>query len=225
LLSCATGSYDDAGELTSSTLSGAATSYSYNGDGERMSATQGSTTTDSASWNAAGTLGSYSDTAGRMAAATYNGDGLRQSSTITPADGSAESSEYVWSPVGSLPQMIMDGTNAYIYGEEAAPVEQVNVSSGAVTYLLADSLGSVRGTVSSTGSLTGTAAYDAWGYPETAVGLTGATPFGYAGGYTDADGMIYLRAPYYDKGWDVDFFTAGFRVRDRRRRYEAAFDN
>jgi RHS repeat-associated protein len=56
---------------------------------------------------------------------------------------------------------------------------------------------SVRGTVNSAGSLTGTTSYDAWGNPETSGGLT-ATPFGLAGGYTDPDGLIYLLNRYYN---------------------------
>jgi RHS repeat-associated protein len=39
--------------------------------------------------------------------------------------------------------------------------------------------------------------YDAWGNPETAGGLTVSTPFGYAGGYTDPDSLVYLLARYY----------------------------
>jgi hypothetical protein len=53
--------------------------------------------------------------------------------------------------------MITDSTNAYIYGDGAAPVEQVNLSTGAITYLVSDSLGSVRGVVNGSGGLTGTA--------------------------------------------------------------------
>ena len=94
----------------------------------------------------------------------------------------------------------MDGANAYIYDGGLAPVEQMNLSSGTMTYLVADSLGSIRGTVSSSGALTGTASYDAWGNLSAAGGLTGVTPFGYAGGYTDLDGMIYLLNRYYQPG-------------------------
>ncbi len=53
--------YDDDGELTSGVLSGTTTSYSYNADGERTSAKQGSTTVVSASWNGAGEITAYSD--------------------------------------------------------------------------------------------------------------------------------------------------------------------
>jgi RHS repeat-associated protein len=39
---------------------------------------------------------------------------------------------------------------------------------------------------------------DAWGNPQSAGGLTVITPWGYAGGYTDPDGLIYLINRYYD---------------------------
>jgi RHS repeat-associated protein len=59
-------------------------------------------------------------------------------------------------------------------------------------------LGSVRGVVSSAGSLTASTSYDAWGNPETTGGLTAETPFGFAGGYTDPTGLLYLVDRYYD---------------------------
>ncbi len=194
----ATGSYDDAGELTSSTSSGAVTNYSYNADGEQLTSTQGSTTESSAAWNGAQQLTSYSNSAADMTAATYNGDGLRSSSVITPSGASAISQEYVWNVAPSVPQLMMDGTNAYIYAGGGSPAEQVNLSTGTATYLVADELGSIRGTVSAAGALTGTATYDAWGNPLGGGSLISITPFGYAGGYTDPDGLSYLVNRYYD---------------------------
>jgi RHS repeat-associated protein len=52
--------------------------------------------------------------------------------------------------------------------------------------------------VNTSGTLTGTTSYDAWGNPETTGGLAATTPFGYAGGYTDPDGLVYLINRYYD---------------------------
>lgn len=92
----------------------------------------------------------------------------------------------------------MDSTNAYIYADGTTPAEQVSLSAGTTTYLSTDALGSVRGIVSPSGALTATTSYDAWGNPQTAGGLTGYTPFGYAGGYTDPSGLIYLINRYYD---------------------------
>jgi RHS repeat-associated protein len=189
----AKGSHDDAGELTSSTSSsGTTTSYAYNADGQRTGATTGGATTEAAGWNGAGELTSYTDSADTMTAASYDGDRLRAATT-----DSASTQYYTWDTVPGTPELLMDGSNAYIYGTGGSPAEQVNLSSGTASYLMTDSLGSIRGTVSASGALTGSATYDAYGNPLTPGGLT-ATPFGYAGYYTDGTGLDYLVNRYYD---------------------------
>jgi RHS repeat-associated protein len=188
----ATATYDHNGEITSSTLAGTSTNYAYDADGHRLTATQNSTTVASGTWNGAGQLTAYTSPAASMTAATYDGNGLRASTTSTSAQA------FTWRTNGQLPLMLMDSTNAYIFGSTGTPTEQVSLATGTITYLVADSLGSVRGTVSTAGTLTATTAYDAWGNPETAGGLTATTPFGYAGGYTDATGLLYLISRYYD---------------------------
>jgi trimeric autotransporter adhesin len=193
----ATGTYNYADQLTSSVLSGTTTDYTYNADGEQLASTQGSTTESSGTWNGAGQLATYDNAEADMTAASYNGNGVRASTTITPSGKSAVSQGYVWNTIPQVPELLMDGTNAYVYDGGIAPVEQVSLSAGTLTYLVTDSLGSVRGTVNSSGTLTGTTSYDAWGSSEAAGGLTAATPFGYAGGYTDPDGLIYLLNRYY----------------------------
>jgi RHS repeat-associated protein len=126
-----------------------------------------------------------------MTGGTYDGAGMRASTTFTP--GGAEG--YLWNG----DSLLMDSGNAYIYGsDQNTPAEQVNLATGAITYLVTDLLGSVRGTVNSSGTLTGTTNYDAWGNPQTTGGLTATTPFRYGGGYTDPTGMIYLIGRYYD---------------------------
>jgi RHS repeat-associated protein len=190
----ATGSYDDAGELINSTSSpGTATSYTYNADGQRTGATTGGAAIEAAGWNGAGELTSYTGSADTLTAASYDGDGLRAATT-----DSAGTQYYTWDTVPSTPELLMDGSNAYIYGTGGSPAEQVNLSSGTASYLLTDSLGSIRGTVSATGALTGSATYDAYGNPLTPGGLTATTPFGYAGYYTEGTGLDYLVTRYYD---------------------------
>ncbi len=83
----------------------------------------------------------------------------------------------------------------------------VSLATGTITYLITDALGSVRGTVNSSGTLTATTSYDAYGNPQTTGGLTTTTPFGYAGGYTDPSGLIYLIHRYYDP--NTGQFTSG----------------
>ena len=194
----ASGSYDNASELTSSTLAGTTTAYTYNSDGERTQAAQAGNMIASASYNGAQELTSYNNSAANMGAATYDGDNLRTSSTTTPVGGSATTQNYFWDTSNSTPRLVMDSSNAYIYGSGIAPIEQVDLANGTITYLVADRLGSIRATVNSSGSLTHSTSYDAWGNPQTTGGLTANTPFGYAGSYTDPTGLTYNIRRYYD---------------------------
>jgi RHS repeat-associated protein len=188
----ATGTYDYAGELTSATASGTTTTYAYNADGERLTTAQDSATIASATWNGAGQVTSYSGPSADMTSATYDGDGLRASA----ATGSG-TEDFVWD---GRSRLLMDSGNAYIYAGGNTPAEQVSLSDGTTSYLVADALGSVRGIVNSSGTLAATTSYDPWGNPVTTSGLTDSTPFGYAGGYTDPTGLIYLVNRYYDPG-------------------------
>jgi RHS repeat-associated protein len=194
----AAGSYDNASELTSATLTGTTTSYSYDAAGQRTQATRGGTTVMAASYNGAGELASYSNAAANLSSTTYDGDGTRQDATITPTGGTAVTEHFTWDTISAVPRLLMDSDNAYIYGTATAPTEQVNLATGTIHYLLADSLGSVRGVIGSTGVLTASTGYDAWGNPQTTGGLSNATPFGFAGGYTDPTGLSYLVHRYYD---------------------------
>jgi trimeric autotransporter adhesin len=188
----ATGSYNDAAQLTSSALSGTTTNYTYNADGERLGSVQGSTTESAATWNGAMELATYDNSAANMTAATYDGDGLRASSTI--ASGGVQ--HYAWDVASPDGRLLTDSSNAYIYDGYGIPLEQVSLSSGTVTYLISDAQGSVRGVVASGGLLTGSTSYDAWGNPSTS--LAADTPYGFAGGYTDTTGLVYLIHRYYD---------------------------
>jgi RHS repeat-associated protein len=71
----------------------------------------------------------------------------------------------------------MDGSNAYVYAGGGAPIEQVELSSGTVHYLVDDALGSVRGVVDSSGAVVATASYDAWGNAESGSDVAGYTSF------------------------------------------------
>ncbi len=196
----ATGTYDHAGELTATALSGSTTNYTYSAAGERLTATRSGTTVASGTWNGARQLSAYASSAANMTSATYDGEGLRAAATVTPSGGSASAQAFVWNATttGSVPQLLMDSGFAYLYGNRSTPVEQVNLSTGAPSYLVSDLLGSVRGIVGSSGALTAGTSYDAWGNPQTAGGLASYTPFGFAGGYTDPTGLIYLINRYYD---------------------------
>ena len=130
----------------------------------------------------------------------YNGEGLRTSETSPSGI-----EQFTYNVESSVPQLLMDGSNAYIYGPQgtplgSAPVEQVSLSApnsqSSVTYLYSDPEG-VRLTFNSTGTITAGASYNAYGNV-VAGGLSSVTPFGYAGGYTDPTGLIYFVNRYYD---------------------------
>jgi len=113
--------------------------------------------------------------------------------------------QFTWNTLSSVPQLLMDGSNAYIYGPQTsslgnAPVEQISLSApnsqSSASYLLSDPEG-VRLTFNSSGTITAYASYDAYGNVISG-GLSSVTPFGYAGGYTDPTGLIYLVNRYYD---------------------------
>ncbi len=132
---------------------------------------------------------------------TYNAGGLRMSET-SPG---GTTQQFTWNTHSSVPQLLMDGSNAYIYGPQTsslgnAPVEQISLSApnsqSSASYLLSDPEG-VRLTFNSSGVITAYASYDAYGNVISG-GLSSVTPFGYAGGYTDPTGLIYLVNRYYD---------------------------
>jgi Peptidase family M23 len=90
--------------------------------------------------------------------------------------------------------ILQDSSYAFVYSPDG-PVEQVSLANGAMSYLLSDSGGSVRGIVNgSTGAVTASTTYDAFGNPTTAAvnqggvnypGVTLNTPIGAGASYTD----------------------------------------
>jgi RHS repeat-associated protein len=94
-----------------------------------------------------------------------------------------------------------------MYGRLETTVEQINNTTGIVTYLHHDQQGSTRLITGSTGKVEGRCSYSAYG-TLTCEG-TATTPLGYDGQYTSSDtGLIYLRNRVYDPS------TAQFLTRD-----------
>ena len=122
---------------------------------------------------------------------SYNGDGLRVGRT-----SGASSEHYTWDTVPSVPEITSDGTNSYLYGPDGQVIEQIDHSE-TPSYFFHDALGSTRALLASSGAVTGTSTYNPYGSLKKATG-TATTPIGYAGGYTDGTGLIYLIHRYYD---------------------------
>jgi RHS repeat-associated protein len=120
----------------------------------------------------------------------YDGDGLRMSETV---DG--VTSQFTWNQSGSLPLLLSDGTNDYLYGPGGMPIEQI--TGATAVDLHQDGQGSTRLLTSSTGAVVGTYSYDPYGNVTSHTGAS--TPLEYGGQYTDAaTGLQYLQARYYD---------------------------
>jgi RHS repeat-associated protein len=188
-----TNTYDNADQLKT----GTGQTYTYDELGERTKTTPttGPATTDS--YDQAGNLTGVErpkegETAEIKDTYTYDGNGLRASQTI-----SATTSYLTWDMSEGLPLILNDGANSYIYGLGGLPVEQIS-SGGTVTYLHHDQQGSIHLLTGSTGTVTGSTTFDAYGNK---TGSTGSsiTPLGYDAQYTSSDtGLIYLRARVYD---------------------------
>jgi len=114
--------------------------------------------------------------------------------------------QLIWDTNGSLSQVLADSTNDYIYGPNNEPVEQVNLSNSAPTYLTYTASDSSWLATNNAGQQVAFWRYDAFGNLATG---TPDSPFGYAGQYTDAStGFSNLRARFYEPQ------TGGFTTRD-----------
>jgi RHS repeat-associated protein len=87
---------------------------------------------------------------------------------------------------------------SYVYGPSHLAIEQINNSSGTITYLHHDQAGSTRLITGSSGKTEATFTYGAYGELTGSTG-TATTPLGYDAQYTSTDtGLIYLRNRVYD---------------------------
>jgi RHS repeat-associated protein len=195
--------YDELGERTKTTpTTGSATTYGYDQAGNLISVER----------PVEGEKAAIKDTY------AYDGNGLRASQTI-----SGTTSYLTWEMTEGLPLILNDGTNSYIYGPGGLPVEQIT-SGGTVTYLHHDQQGSIRLLTGSTGTVTGSTTFDAYGNKTGSTG-TSTTPLGYDGQYTSNDtGLIYMRARVYDPT-TAQFLSVDPISPISRTPYNYAYDN
>ena len=125
--------YDELGERTKVTPEkGPATTYSYNQAGYLTAAERPKE----------GETAKIEDTY------AYNGEGLRTSETI-----SGTTNYLAWDMTEELPLILANGSYSFIYGPGGLPVEQINNTTGTVTYLHHDQQGSTRLLTGSTGTV------------------------------------------------------------------------
>jgi RHS repeat-associated protein len=203
--------YDGSGDLTGTTAHGFGTtsSLAWNQDTDTLTCENpaGSTCTSPGS--------SQPDTE----TYSYNGDGLRMAVASWDAStSSVQNAEFTWNTNSKA--LLSDGSFDYIYGASAnVPIAQIDIGDSVTAELLADTNSNVRGIVEVSSSaahpyvLAAYTDYDAYGTPISGAGGTpstgltvegiggdadSATGFGFAGGYTDTSGLIYLINRYYD---------------------------
>ena len=122
----------------------------------------------------------------------YLGDDTRQSLTT-----GSTTTDYLYDRMGGLPQVVDDGTNAYLH-DVTGNLASID-GSDEPTYPLQDGLGSVRLPVDDTGAALGTREWDAWGTLRTSSGP--GYGFGWTGEqYDPSSDLTYLRARYYSPG-------------------------
>jgi RHS repeat-associated protein len=171
--------YDDANQL----LSDGSTDYTYDENGNLVAADDDTFTWDYADRLTGATVGEI-DTS-----YAYDGDGTRITKTVDEVP-----TTYLWDRECCLPQMVDDGTNAYLHAE--GTVAQIDDADDPA-YLLDDGLGSVRGLTDDGGDLTGTADYDVFGQARAMWGASSV--FGFTGEQFDSEtGFTFLRARYLD---------------------------
>jgi len=188
--------YDPAGQLTARTgPDGSVSRYAFDAAGERVGVTAagagGVSSSTAYGFDRDGELTSVSG-AGATYTFGYDGDGLR----VAVTSGGSTAYE-AWDGLSfGLPALLADGTRDYVYGPMGEAVAQVDRASGTVTYLHADRLGSVRLLTDGAGAVVGSASFSPYGSSTGSSGV--ASPFGFAGQYTDPTGLVYMRARYYD---------------------------
>ena len=110
---------------------------------------------------------------------------------------SLSTNTYTWDTTSSVPRLLSDTTNNYIYGPTGQTIEQVTQQNTA-EFLIDDQHGSTRLITNTEGNIEATYNYDPYGNTTTHTGTT-TTPIGYAGNYTDPQTQLqYLQNRYYD---------------------------
>lgn len=130
----------------------------------------------------------------------YDASGLLKERTVT--DGtSVDEEEFVWDVNSSVPVMLEDGDNVYVYGASSTPIMQVDKTTDDVLYLYGDDRHSVVFTTDDRGNQVSSYKYDEYGNVTAETGDTNhdLTNFAYAGEYLDSEtGNYYLRARWYE---------------------------
>ncbi|MZD54335.1 hypothetical protein GTX07_10890 [Streptomyces sp. SID5606] len=171
--------YNNANELTSL---GGNTGFSYDGDGNEISAASPTGARSAAQWTPYTQLSAL--TASGTASA-YGYAGLDNNDRLTHG-----SSTFTNAAIG----MTRENTTGFV--REPSGTLTAMTSGGASQYYLTDVQGSVIGLVDATGKRTATYSYGPYGEARTTSGTN--QPYRYTGTYLDPSGLYKMGARYYD---------------------------
>ena len=188
--------------MTTETVNGTATSYTYNTVDEQQHA-------GSYPYNGAG------DQTTTASGTTLAYNPLAQTATVTVTGGSAHTYTYTGSGQSGL---IAAGAtslqNSSILGVTAttttgATTSYTRTPTGALTtlrsgassyYYLSDAKGNIIGLINTSGGAVGTYSYDPYGNLTSSAptGIAATNPFRYSASYLTGDGLYHNSARYYD---------------------------
>lgn len=172
-----TASYDAVNRLTS--VGGVA--YQWDGNGNLTGDGQRTYAYDAANRLKATTLGADVTTY------AYNGLGDRLEQSV---NGTVQ--RYMLDLNAGLTQVLSDGASTYVYGGERI----AQFTGDQAGYFLGDALGSVRQVADASGLPALERSYAPYGAVLSSRG-SAASAYGYTGEWTDASGLVNLRARYY----------------------------
>jgi RHS repeat-associated protein len=186
--------YNNNNQLLTETTGGTTVTYAYDLNGNLISKTAGANTTGY-TWDWNNHLLSVSEPGGNTLY-EYDGDGTRINKTQN-----AVKTKYINDAALPLVQVLMETTDTgivqatYTYGNDLISMNRADANS----YYHYDGLGSARQLTDSSGAVTVSYTYDSFGNliassgaATNAYGFTGEQQFG------EADGLVFLRARYYD---------------------------
>ncbi|MET8457629.1 RHS repeat-associated core domain-containing protein [Streptomyces parvulus] len=171
--------YNNANELTSL---GGNTGFSYDGDGNEISAASPTGARSAAQWTPYTQLSALTASG---AASAYGYAGLDNNDRLTRG-----SSTFTNAAIG----MTRENTTGFV--REPSGTLTAMTSGGASQYYLTDVQGSVIGLVDATGKRTATYSYGPYGEARTTSGTN--QPYRYTGTYLDPSGLYKMGARYYD---------------------------
>ena len=170
-------------------LTAGAVSYGYDANGNQTSRGSDTFTYDHENRLLESIIGAVTSTSG------YDGDGLRMSLDVDDGVNPPVTTDYVWDVNRSLPVILDDGSNRYVYGLDL--IASID-SSDDETYYTYDGLGSTADLTDDTATVTDTYSYDVFGAVRTSTGSSD-NDWLFTGEQHDEDSdLYYLRARYYD---------------------------